>query len=431
MESAEPAFVAEARAYRERALRHLAFGVSSTPRGRQAPAPLVAERAEGAHVYDPTGQRFIDYAMGYGPLILGHSPAPVIEAMKAELDRGLRTASVHRGEAELAELIAEQVPSAELSAFVSSGSEAVQLALRIARAATGRTKVIKFRGNYHGWFDSVQVADRPGDDGPGTLGQDPQAAASLTLLDWGDRAALEAALTQEHAAVILEPMAVNGGCFRPPEGFLEAARELTRKHGALLIFDEVITGFRLAPGGAQSLTGVYPDLTVLGKAMGGGVPISAVAGSRAAMEPVAAGKLNHRGTFNGNPLSVAASIACIRHLVANAATLYPALDARAEALETHLRTAATRQGVALTVSRIGSAIQVFLGAEDIARFADLPRADFEATKRFAAALLLAGVQIIPRGLLYLSAAHSDRDIEDTEAVIDSALAAVAERPPSP
>lgn len=426
MTATEPAFVAEARAYRERALRSLAFGVSSTPRGRQLPAPLISERAEGAHVFDPTGRRFIDYAMGYGPLILGHSPQPVIAAMKAELDRGLRTASVHRGEADLAELIAEYVPSAELTALTSSGSEAVQLALRIARAATGRTRVVKFRGNYHGWFDSVQVADRPGDDGPGTLGQDPNAAAALTLLDWGDFEGLKAVLSRDYAAVILEPLAVNGGCFSPPEGFLEGLRELTRELGVMLIFDEVITGFRVALGGAQSLTGVLPDLTVLGKAMGGGAPISAVTGSRAAMAPVATGRLNHRGTFNGNPLSVAASIACIGHLAANAATLYPQLERAAQTIEEQLRDAAQRRGIALTVSRIGSAVQVFFGATDITSFAAVARADFAATRQFAAELLLAGVQIIPRGLLYLSAAHSDADVSETVTAIDSALAAVAE-----
>lgn len=427
MAAAEPSFVTEARAYRERALRSLAFGVSSTPRGRQEPAPLVSDRAEDAHVFDVSGQRFVDFAMGYGPLILGHSPAPVIAAIKSELDRGLRTASVHRGEAELAELIAEHVPSAELSAFVSSGSEAVQLALRIARAATGRTRVVKFRGNYHGWLDSVQVADRPGDDGPGTLGQDPAAAASLTLLDWGDIEALKAALTRDHAAVILEPMAVNGGCFLPPRGFLEEVRALTRELGVLLIFDEVISGFRLALGGAQSLTGVVPDLTVLGKAMGGGVPISAVAGSRAAMEPVASGKLNHRGTFNGNPLSVAASIACIGHLAENAPTLYAEMDGRAVAIASYVRNAAAQRGIALSVSRIGSAIQIFLGAEGISTFAGVAQADMESARRFAAALLQAGVQIIPRGLMYLSAAHTDADIEDTKSAIDAALGALDSR----
>ena len=425
MSAAEPAFVAEARSYRERALESLAFGVSSTPRGRQLPAPLVSERAEGAHLYDASGRRFIDYAMGYGPLILGHSPAPVIAAMKAELDRGLRTASVHRGEAALAELIAEHVPSAELSAFTSSGSEAVQLALRIARAATGRTKVVKFRGNYHGWFDSVQVADKPGDDGPGTLGQDPNAAASLTLLDWGDIEGLKAVLDRDHAAVILEPLAVNGGCFTPPVGFLEALRALTRELGVMLIYDEVITGFRVALGGAQSLTGVLPDLTVLGKAMGGGAPISAVAGSRAAMAPLAGGSLNHRGTFNGNPLSVAASIACIGHLAENAATLYPALERAAGTVETQLREAAARHGVTVTVRRIGSAIQTFFGAGDITGFAELGRADFAVTRQFAAELLLAGVQIIPRGLIYLSAAHGEEDLAETGAAIDAAYGALA------
>nr|WP_309501686.1 aminotransferase class III-fold pyridoxal phosphate-dependent enzyme [uncultured Roseovarius sp.] len=421
----DPASFEAAKSYRARALKTLSYGVSSTPRGRQLPAPIVADRAANAHVWDKAGSRFIDYAAGYGPLILGHSPSCVIDAVKAEMDRGLRTASVHVGEAALAELICETLPAAQKCAFVSSGSEAIQLALRIARAATGRTRVIKFRGNYHGWMDGVQVAGSYGNDGPGTIGQDPGAAASLTILDWGNAAALAEVLTSDFAAVILEPVAVNGGCFTPPDGFLAEVRALTERHGVVLIFDEVITGYRLSLGGAQALHGVSPDLAVIGKAMGGGLPIGAVAGSDAVMEPVSSGRLFHRGTFNGNPVSVAASIACISHLKANAQTLYPYIDGLAAQLETGLREAAARHDTVCAVNRTGSALQLALGVAEMRSLADTAQADFPATARFAGHLLQAGVQIIGRGLSYTTAAHTAADIAETIAAYDMAFAAMA------
>lgn len=415
------------RAYRARALQHLGFGVSSTPRGNQRPAPVVAEFAEGATITDADGNRFIDYAMGYGPLILGHSPAPVLEAVRAELARGLRTASVHRGEAALAELIAACVPSAEVSAFVSTGTEAVQLALRIARAGTGRTRVVKFRANYHGWFDSVQVAARPGSDAPGTIGQDPAAAASLTLLDWGDADGLDRALDgpgAPHAAVLIEPAAINAGCFSPPPGFLARVQAAARRHGALLVFDEVITGFRLGLAGAQGRYGVQPDLTVLGKALGAGLPIGAVAGTRAAMAPVAEGRLFHRGTFNGNPVSLAAAQACLRVLMAAAPNLFPRMEADAAALAAHVDTEAARLGVAACALQCGPVLQLFGGVRAVAGMADLARVDRDATARLTEALLLQGVQAIPRGLMYLSAAHGEAEATATRHALTAALGAL-------
>jgi len=420
-------YVAASTDWRTRAMRSVAYGTSSTPRGNQRPAPRVADHAQGAHVWDISGQRFIDYALGYGPLILGHSPRPVIDAVIAEMARGLRTATIHRGEAALGELIAETLPSAELSAFVSSGSEAIQLALRIARAQTGRVRIIRFRGNYHGWFDSVHSAGRPGNDGPDTLGQDPAATASSLLLDWGDLDGLRAALTPDIAAVLLEPAAVNGGCFLPPAGFLEGVRALTQARGAVLIFDEVITGYRLGLGGAQGRFGVTPDLSVIGKAMGAGFPIGAVSGSAAAMDPVASGRLLHRGTFNGNPVSVAAAVACIRHLRDHAAQIYPRMDAQADTLAQFIDAEARTQGLPLSVLRAGSAVQVFVGQGDITTLADSARLDRQANAEFAGDLLAEGVQIINRGLMYLSAEHSDDDIARTKDAFARAIAAAAAR----
>lgn len=414
--------VRQSQAYRTQALRHLAYGVSSTPRASQRPAPLVVEQAEGAWITDADGNRFIDYAMGYGPLILGHSPRPVLDAIRAELDRGLRTASVHRGEAALAELIAACVPSAELTAFVSTGTEAVQLALRVARAATGRLKLVKFRSNYHGWFDNVHVAGSPGQDGPSTIGQDPHAADALTVLDWGDADALERVLDASYAAVLLEPAAINPGCFAPPPGYLDRLRQATRRHGALLMFDEVIAGFRMGLGGAQGYYGVAPDLTVLGKALGGGLPIGAVCGSRAAMAPIHDAALFHRGTFNGHPLAMAAGIACLGVLRAEAAELFPRMERFAAALAGHANAEARRLGVAVFAQQVGPVLQLFAGVTGLAGFADLGRVDRGATLALTEALLRRGVQAIPRGVMYLSAAHGEAEIEATMAALTGALA---------
>lgn len=425
LEAADRQRFAGSYAHREKALSHLAFGVSSTPRATQHPVAIAIERGEGAHVVDVDGNRFIDYALGYGPLILGHTPASVLAAVQNELTSGLRTASVHRGEARLAELIAACVPSAEQTSFVSTGTEAIQLALRVARAATGRVKVIKFRANYHGWFDSLHIGSAIGQDGPSALGQDPQAAGTVTLADWGDAGGLEALLDASYAAVIVEPAAINGGCFEPPAGFLERLRAATKRCGALLIFDEVITGFRLGLGGAQERYGVTPDLSVLGKALGAGLPISAVSGSRAAMDVLSSGRLMHRGTFNGNPLSVAAAIACLEELRDGRSEIYPRMDAFAGRLCRFLNDRAALRGVPVRARQAGAALQIFAAEAAIETLRDTAQVDKEKTLSFTGALLREGVLTLPRGLCYLSAAHSLADIEATEAAIAAAVDAVA------
>jgi glutamate-1-semialdehyde 2,1-aminomutase len=413
------------RAHRERALRHLAFGVSSTPRASQLPVPVAIERGEGARVFDVDGNAYVDHGLGYGPLILGHTPRRVIEAVQAELARGLRTASVHRGEAELAELVAECVPSAEASAFVSTGSEAIHLALRVARAGTGRMKVAKFRSNYHGWFDGVHVAGSPGKDGPGTLGQDPRAAESLVLLDWGDADAVEAALDGSFAAVLVEPAAMNAGCFAPPPGFLERLRAATRRHGAMLVFDEVVTGFRVALGGAQEAWGVAPDICVLGKALGAGFPIGAVSGTRAAMATLMDGRLLHRGTFNGNPACVAAALACLRELREGGPATYARLAAASAGLAAHVAAEAGRTGARVCATHVTGALQLFAGVDRMERFADIAHADRERVLRFTGEMLRAGALALPRGLMYVSTAHGEAELSATRAAITAAMEAFA------
>lgn len=407
--------------YREYASQYLANGVSSTPRAAQLPVPLAIESARDAIVTDADGNDYIDYTMGYGPLILGHSPAPVIDQLKAEIDRGFRTASVHRGEGRLAELISETVPCAEITSFVSSGTEAVQLALRIARAATGKTRIVKFRANYHGWFDNIHIANNPGNDGPSSAGQDPQAVSNVVLVDWGNAAALEEVLSDEFAAVILEPAAINAGCFAPPPGFLQSVRELTQKHGVVMIFDEVISGYRLSLGGAQALYGVTPDIAVLGKALGAGLPISAVTGNRAVMQPLVDGRVLHRGTFNGNPLSVGAAIACVEYLQRHENDIYPKMDAQAAQIQTHFNAEAKALDLNLFANRIGSAIQLFAGVSAMDGISDLGNANKVEVVKLTEACVINGLNPLPRGLMYLSAAHTDADIVATLAALSRAL----------
>jgi glutamate-1-semialdehyde 2,1-aminomutase len=407
-------------AYRERASRVLPRGVSSSPRATQRPVPLVIAAAEGAHVTDIDGHRYIDYALGYGPLILGHSPAVVLVALRREMAKGLRVGSVTPLEAELAERIAALYPGSEMSSFLSTGTEACQLALRLARAVTGRMTIVKFRCHYHGWSDAIHVATDASNDGPSTGGQDPDALRHVVVLDWGDAAALDAIDGDSVAGVIMEPAAINAGCFAAPTGFLQTVRDWTSRHGAVLIFDEVITGFRLALGGAQQRYGVRPDLTVLGKALGAGMPISAVSGRREILEPIVSGAVSQRGTYNGHPLSVAAAVAAVDYLTANADSIYPRMEAYAAAIADCVG----RTGAAVTANRLGPCVQLFAGAHAVPTLADLAAIDKARTLELTGALVTRGVAALPRGMMYLSAAHTDDDIAQTLTALEGAIASL-------
>ena len=412
---------AQSKSYRAHAVDHLAYGVSSTPRASQLPFPVVIDHAEGVHITDVDGNTYLDYGLGYGPLLLGHTPKPVLEAVQRELSKGLRTASIHRGEARLADLIAEMVPSGAQSAFVSSGSEAIQLALRIARAATGRNTIAKFRANYHGWFDNLHIANSIGHDGAATIGQDPGASRSAVLFDWGSTQRLAERLDTSFAAVIVEPAAINAGCFGPPDGFLQDLRDITRSLGIVLIFDEVITGFRLSPGGAQQRYGVTPDLSVLGKALGGGLPIGAVSGQREVMQVVASGRLLHRGTFNGNPVSLGAGIACLETLKAEQATLYPRIDRIGDAIAAHVNAEAKAHGAPVYAQNVGPCVQLFAGVTGMDGMADLPKVDRSLTLCLTSKLLQQGIYTLPRGLMYVSSVHSESDLAFTRQAFSTAI----------
>ena len=411
--------------YHARASKVLPRGVSSSPRATQRPVPLAIAHAEGARVTDLDGRTYVDYALGYGPLILGHNPAPVLDAVRRELARGMRVGGITTGEADLAERIAQMMPSCAMSSFVSTGTEGVQLALRLARAVTGRLTVVKFRCHYHGWSDTIHVATDAVHDGPSTGGQDPDAVRHVIVLDWGSLEALCALDPREVAAVIMEPAAINAGCFEPRSRFLRGVREWTKANGVVLIFDEVITGFRLAPGGAQARYGVEADLTVLGKALGAGMPISAVSGSAAMLDPIVTGYVSQRGTFNGHPLSVAAALACLTHLATHADDIYPRMEAYARAISEHVRDTARRTGAQVAANQAGPCVQLFAGASAVPTLQDLAGVDKERTIDLTSALLERGVATLPRGMMYLSAAHTEADVDATLAALTEAIETLA------
>jgi len=420
----------------ERARRTMPGGVATAMRAAQRPVPLVIDHASGSRMVDIDGNEYIDYVLGFGPMLLGHSPPEVIAAVTKQLSRGFTYGAQHLLEAELAERIVDAVPCAERVCFSTTGSEAVQTALRIARAATGRPKVIRFEGHYHGWLDPMLVSTpglAPADPSvapplppvPATAGQ-ADASDLLLIARWNDAdelAALFEAHGDEVAAVIMEPVAANGGLIPPKEGYLGRARELTSAHGSLLILDEVVTGFRLARGGAQERFAVTPDLATYGKAIAAGMPLSAVAGSAEVMEVVADGRVAHVGTFNCAPPAAALDVYRER-----SPQMYAQLDRTAATLADGLAAAAADVGLPLKIHRVGPLVQTFFldPATPVEQYADTLAADSARFARFAERMLERGVNVLPRGWWFLSTAHTTEDIELTVQAARSALAEVAE-----
>jgi glutamate-1-semialdehyde 2,1-aminomutase len=409
----------------ERARESLAGGVATAFRAGQLPLPITFVRGEGPRIYDLDGNAYVDYGLGFGPLLLGHSPAVVLDAVRDQLGTGLGYGASHPLEAELAETVCRLVPSAELCIFGSTGSEAVHVAIRIARAATGRMRVVKFLGHYHGWLDPIYLGT-PGQAaaGPGTAGQDPQAAGSVTVIEWNDLPALERELSGgDVATVIMEPLNVNGGCLEAAPGYLEDVRELTRRRSVVLIFDEVITGFRLALGGAQEHYGVTPDLTVLGKALGAGFPISAVCGSCAVMDTVASGTVAHVGTFNANPVCAAAALAALSELERQRDEIYPRLASRARRLAELMTEASEGSSTPLQVNHNVGVAHAFASSRPVLEYADSLAADGEGYRQLTERFLDNGVHVIPRGLLYVSSEHTEAELEETGEALARALGA--------
>ena len=376
--------------------------------------PRFINRGQGSRIFDVDGNSYIDYVCSWGPLLLGHRPQPVIDALLAVLQVGTSFGAPTEREIELAELIAKTVPSMEMVRLVNSGTEATMSALRLARGFTGRDLTIKFEGCYHGHVDSLLVK---AGSGMATLGIAdtagvPKSFAETTIaLPFNSIGAVEKAfadLGSQIAAVIVEPVVGNMGCVPPAPGFLEALRELTARHGALLIFDEVMTGFRVALGGAQQRFGIQPDLTTLGKIIGGGLPIAAYGGRADIMKKLApVGPVYQAGTLSGNPLAVAAGLAMLRQLVAHP-EIYQTLETRAAQL-----TAWTPPGV--TVNRVGSMFTFFFTPNPVTDWDSAKNADTARFGKFFHFLLERGVYIAPSQFEagFVSAAHSEEDIRAT------------------
>lgn len=411
-------------------------GVNSNFRLGVAPTPLVFERGEGACLHDIDGNRLIDYYLALGPMILGHSPADVIAAAKKQLDIGLLYGGQSELEYEAARRVTQMVPCAEKVRFAGSGTEAVQLALRLARAATGRMTVVKFEGHYHGWLDSVLVGtsapfDRLGpEDAPEkvlpSLGQDPEASRNVEVLSWNRREAILGRIARgDVAAVIMEATMCNsGGIFAEP-GYLEAVREACTEHGTILIFDEVITGFRVGPGGAQKRLGVTPDLATFAKAIANGFGVAAVAGRADVMDRLSDGRIMHGGTYNAQPMAMAAAVATMDRL--NRQGTYEAMERNGEKLMQGIAAAFSDAGLPATVTGYPQIFTVCLGlTEPPINYRGLADVNRVAYRRFTEALIGNGVRALERGAWFLSTEHDDAIIDETLAAVRKTLAEIGE-----
>ncbi len=391
--------------------------------------PFVVERGAGARIWDVDGREYIDYVLSWGPLALGHAAPAVLDAVADAMQRGTSFGIPCEAETELAECIVQRMPHVEMLRFVSSGTEATMSAIRLARAATGRDAVLKFDGCYHGHADGFLV--RAG-SGVATLGLPnspgvPQDVAAHTLVapfndpDAACRAARAA--NGRLAAIIVEPVVGNAGFIAPDPAFLPALRTIADDTGALLVFDEVMTGFRIAPGGARERFGVTPDLTTLGKVIGGGLPAAAYGGRRDLMEMVApAGTVYQAGTLSGNPLAMAAGLATLRALTPE---LHARMADRTARLVTGLRAAAARRGVPFTADSAGSMWGFFFRGEPVRTFTDAKASDVDRFRRFFHEALARGVYLAPSPFeaAFVSAAHGDAEIDLTLERLDDALGA--------
>ena len=400
----------------ERALGSIPGGVNSPVRAFRGVGgtPRFIVRGQGSRIYDADGNEYIDYIGSWGPLLLGHRFPPVLEALQEAMARGTSFGAPTEQEIELAELIREFVPSVEMVRLVNSGTEATMSALRVARGFTGRDITIKFEGCYHGHVDSLLVKAGSGvatlglPDSPGV----PKGFSDTTIaLPFNDANAVASTFATHEgkiAAVIVEPVCGNMGCVLPAPGFLQALSELTQRHGALLIFDEVMTGFRLAPGGAQEIYGIKPDLTTMGKVIGGGLPIAAYGGRKDVMSYVApSGPIYQAGTLSGNPLAVAAGLAMLRYLRG-----HPEVYEQVERATGQLGACAP---AGITVNRKGSMMTWFFHSGPVHDYASASESNREQFGRFFHAMLDRGIYLPPSQFeaLFISAAHSERDIELT------------------
>jgi len=414
-----------------RACRTLAGGVSSGLRRHQRPYPLYFDHGDGSRVVDVDGNSYLDYTLAWGPNILGHAPPEVVEAVSQAMRRGLTFGAQHDLEFEVSERLTELLPCADQVCYANTGTEIVQLALRLSRAATGRSKFIKFEGHYHGWDDTVLVSYHPtrkqieeakGEPIGEGIGQLHRGAA--VIVEWNDADGVRAAFADNPAtisAVICEPLLCNSGCIPPLPGFLAFLREITEREGALLIFDEVITGFRLALGGAQEFYAVTPDLATYAKAVGGGAALSVLGGKQKFMEQIAAGKVIHAGTLNGNLIALSAAKAVLDVLARDDGARFRELHRRGARLRSGLKEILSARGYRVITSGEGAVFSLLFLEQQPRSYRDLLSADRQLYADFALALLDQGVLTLPDGRWYISTAHSDADIDATLAAVEQAV----------
>jgi glutamate-1-semialdehyde 2,1-aminomutase len=417
-----------------RAQARIPAGVNSPVRAFRAVGgtPPFFERASGAHLWDVEGKRYIDYVGSWGPMVAGHTHPRVVQAVQAAASRALSFGAPTAAEVEMAELLCRLVPSLELVRLVSSGTEATMTAIRLARGFTGRSLVVKFEGCYHGHADALLVKAGSGAltfGHPSSAGVPAETAAHTLVLDYNDAAQARALFESrgaEIAGVIVEPVAGNMNLVLPAPGFLETLREQCARHGAVLIFDEVMTGFRVATGGAQARFGIRPDLTTLGKVIGGGLPVAAVGGRRDIMEKIAPlGPVYQAGTLSGNPVAVAAGLATLK--LVDTPGFQSRIEATTRSLVEGLAACAKRAGVTFSSQAIGSMFGLYFRASPPTRFAEVMQCDAQRFNRFFQSMLAQGIYLAPSAYEagFVSSAHDADDIEQTLAAAKEAFRHVA------
>lgn len=406
--------------------RFLARGVSSAARLRAR--PLVLRSAHDARVVDVDGREYADFVLGMGPILLGHSRPEILDRVQTRMRQGALYGTTEQ-EFELAETLCRVLPHAETVAFSNTGSEATHLALRLARAGTGRRLIVKFEGHYHGWIDplfantqmndATRTADFPVPGQHSVRGQ--ASSADVLVIRWNDVDELRQVFSDhpgEIAGVIVEPIPMNFGTLMPDAEFAAELRSITARDGARLIFDEVLSGFRLALGGAAEILGVSPDLAVYAKAIANGFPLAAVAGTLEAMDPIINGPMLPAGTYSGNPISVEASLAALDILQDDRTEMYPRLDHLGSRLAQQIRAIADETGAPLSVNQIGSVLQMFWGVDKTIRaYADADTSDRATMSRLSEGLLDKGSLVSGRGLILLSAMHTEADIDALAAAL--------------
>ncbi|MCD6317579.1 aspartate aminotransferase family protein [Candidatus Aerophobetes bacterium] len=416
----------------KKALNSIAGGVASRARGLPGgytPYPIYIERAKGSKIYDVDGNEYIDYLLACGPVFVGHAREEIVEFVKSEIEKGVCYGLPYELEIKVAEKVIKHVPCVEKVGFGNSGSEVVQMALRLARAYTGRDKVIKFEGHYHGWIDNINISTFPSlDDAgpefkphsvPASLGIPRSVTQDLVILPWNNMSVLENTINKykdEIAAVITEPYMGNGGIIPPEKGYLETLRDLTEKNGIVLIFDEVITGFRLALGGAQEFFNIKPDLWTTAKALGGSFPIAMYGGKTEIMDLITQQKVAHAGTFNANRVGIAAAYATLNFLERENGAVYKHVYDIGNKLIAGIRDMIKRFNMEAIVQGVAPMFQIyFTKLEKIRNYREACTADFNIFYEFWKLLLERGILIRPRNFsqFYISASHTQEDVDKT------------------